>query len=493
MSRSKSPRIVAFLVAAGSLALLVMQSLGCYSAAPKIECKSMVGSLPGPTTAPATQPTNNGAFADTFSSDLGTFMEVESTDDGLGPVYNANSCAACHQNAAFGETSQISVIRAGHRDHHKFVEPPGGSLMFQRAIHPDIQVHVRDQDEIRTLRMTTNVLGNGYIECVADEDIFKIQAAQPESMQGAIVLDPAPVAPKNGGGFDYVERIGRFGWKCQDASLLAFSAGAYLNEMGITSPLQPTENSSLGRDTSAYNPVLQQKPIQDKNPPFGDDVAAFTRFMRGSNPPPRGQNLDTGTVARGSAVFNRIQCAVCHVPEWKTVPAGTVLADLTVPAALGSQTFHPFSDFMLHDVGTGDGIVQTQHAQRPPFGCDENAVRPSVLGKQVDPHAHPHVHRVIEDMYKYVDEEKNPRKANYETGVAGQRYFDSRLVETATMIRTAPLWGLRSRPQLMHDGLSLTLDDAIRRHAKQAQAAKQAYVNLSEDDRCALLTFLMSL
>ena len=253
----------------------------------------------------------------------------------------------------------------------------------------------------------------------------------------------------------------------------------------------------MGRDVSAYNPhpgLQDELTAADKvtPAPFGRDVTAFTRFSRGTNPPPRTQVLDPAKVAQGSAVFNSLQCAVCHVPQWKTVPAGTVLGDLTVPPELGDKTLNPYSDFMLHDVGTGDGIVQTQQAQRPLHSCTADTVKKSKLADK----GNPHIHRVVEDMYKYVDDDKNPaykKHGKNDNGNNGQRYMDTGLVETADMMRTAPLWGVRARPQLMHDGRSLTLDEAIVRHAHQAEAAKQAYVHLSDDDRCALLTFLMSL
>lgn len=506
----------------GSLIAIGVQSLGCYPTSgakgggqpvaykgqPASECEAMLGKLPGPSTNPTSQPTNNGAFASTFADDLEAFMGVETTDDGLGPVYNADSCTACHQSNALGETSQVSVIRAGHRIKDKFYEPPGGSLMFQRAIHPDIQVRVQPLDNLRSLRMTTNVLGDGFIECIPDQAILDVQAAQPASMMGTVVINPVPVGLKTVNGketddFEFIERIGRFGWKCQDASLLAFSAGAYLNEMGITSPLQPAENSSLGRDTAGYNPRLPGNPIQDEEDVFGEDVVRFARFMRGSNPPPRAGNLDGALVARGREVFKTVQCAICHVPDWETGGTDTDLGDIKVPAELANRPFQPYSDFLLHDVGTGDGIVQTQHAQRPIYSCREDSVKPSLLGKAIDAKKHPRVHRVIEDMYKYVAQEKDPRPKMmvraktahnvYENGATGQRYMDTPLIETAAMMRTAPLWGLRARPQMMHDGLSLTVDEAIRRHANQADASTKDYAKLSDEDRCALLTFLMSL
>ena len=437
-----------------------------------------------------------------FDSDKGKFEEVENIEtNGLGPVYNGTSCVGCHQNPVTGSASQISVLRAGHFDHkkHKFVEPPGGSLIFQRAIDAAIQAHVPPGNEIRTLRMATNVLGNGYVECIADEDILKVQQGQPLRVRGAIVLLPALVGlerveevPKPGGQpgekkkkfvFKSTERIGRFGWKCQDASLLNFSAGAYFNEMGVTSPVHDTENSSNGRDVSQYDKVEdpEDKPEADPaNPgkyknPFGGDVMAFTRFMRSTKAPPEDSSVaPAGTLAHGRKLFKSIGCAVCHVSEWTTVAAGAKIADFTVPDAMGGRTLHPYSDFMLHDVASGDGIVQTQHAQKP-VNYERWSMKLSPIKDG------PHVYRSAKDLYHYEDiEEKH-------------RYMGTRFVNTASMIRTAPLWGLRTRPQLMHDGLSLTVTEAIERHGNQGKYARAGYRGLNKGEKSDLLAFLSSL
>src|SRR5262249_28902950 len=120
--------------------------------------------------------------------------------------------------------------------------------------------------------------------------------------------------------------------------------------------------------------------------PFGDDVKAFARFMRSTRPPARDFSLaGTDLVAAGAKLFKdettptakKLGCAICHHPDFTTPKAGTKIttlgsaakpgSDLTVvPHALGNKIIHPFSDFLLHDIGTGDGIAQTQHAQRPP-------------------------------------------------------------------------------------------------------------------------------
>src|SRR5438046_562849 len=100
-----------------------------------------------------------------FNRDRKAFEETEAIDDGLGPVYNATSCVSCHQNPVTGSSSQVSEIRAGHvkkdRDGNpiEFVEPPGGSLIHQRATNAAAQEHVRPQDETRTLRMSNTLMG----------------------------------------------------------------------------------------------------------------------------------------------------------------------------------------------------------------------------------------------------------------------------------------------------------------------------------------------
>ena len=94
-----------------------------------------------------------------------------------------------------------------------------------------------DTDETRALRISPSVLGDGYIECISDSTITAIRDAQPPDVQGTAI--EVPVIEGDG-----TARIGRFGWKAQHASLVSFAADAYNDEMGITSPLFPDENTS---------------------------------------------------------------------------------------------------------------------------------------------------------------------------------------------------------------------------------------------------------
>jgi CxxC motif-containing protein (DUF1111 family) len=450
--------------------------------------------------------TNGFEVQAAFDKDRGKFEEIEAISDGLGPVYNATSCVSCHQNPVSGSSSQVAELRAGRHEPDPddpkkviFIESPGGSLIHQRAIDAAIQEHVLPEDTVRTLRMSTNILGNGFVEVIPDDDILKVRAAQPKGMKGLPIAVPVVTTGTQAFGnfqFVFVERIGRFGWKCQEASLVNFSAGAYLNEMGITNPLNPKENLSNGRDVSQFDQVPDPEDKTDpndpdnKNHPFGDDVKSFTRFLRSTKAPPRDFSLAaTAEAQEGEKLFRNneaLGCAICHHPDYTTPKAGTPIKALyadqpgsdlmTVPDALGNKIIHPFSDFMLHDVGTGDGIAQTQHSQRPARGIerlkrapDETLKREGITRVQARPHA-------------------GDRRALRDEPGLDQR--------TVNMIRTAPLWGLRVRPQLLHDGSALTIDEAIRKHKGQAEETTKKYLKLVADhpeQARQLIAFLNSL
>jgi CxxC motif-containing protein (DUF1111 family) len=152
-------------------------------------------------------------------------------------------------------------------------------------------------------------------------------------------------------------RVGRFGWKDQQASLESFSADAYLNEMGITSALLPDENTSNGHFVgwgTRFDPVSEP---EDSN----GDVQKFAAFMRATKAPPRDERIAaTAEAQQGEQVFETVGCNICHRPSIETAPAGTVIngGTFTVPNALGDKIIHPYSDFLLHNINSGDGIVQ---------------------------------------------------------------------------------------------------------------------------------------
>jgi CxxC motif-containing protein (DUF1111 family) len=137
----------------------------------------------------------------------------------------------------------------------------------------------------------------------------------------------------------------------------------------------------------------------------------------------------TANARAGATLFNDIGCNICHMTSITTSSPGTVIngGALTVAAALGNKIIHPYRDFLLHDIGTGDGIVQN----------------------------------------------------------GGQA--------TRNKLRTQPLWGVRTHDRHMHDGATVTLAEAIRRHAGEATGVTSNYNSLSTTEQNQIITFLKSL
>jgi CxxC motif-containing protein (DUF1111 family) len=401
----------------------------------------------------------NGLVDDaTHAADQTKFDEIENIADGLGPLYNAQSCRECHQNPTSGGSSQISELRVGHNDPKgKFHDPEisinrgaelikGRNLVNDRAICPnatfpgtEIQEHVPDSENIRTFRVSLNLLGDGFVEAVPDQTFVELAKEQCKKNHnkicGQVLYVPIVEAPGTTG-------VGRFGWKDQHASLLSFSGDAYLNEMGITNRLQPDEVTNLCNTVS--------EPNNTPGPDGLADVDHFARFIRATEAPARDDQLATTAEARqGAQLFDKVGCDQCHVQTLTTAPAGTKIngGTFTIPDALGGKQFHPYGDFLLHNVGTGDGIVQsmTEH-----------------YGKK---------------MYQITW--RNLSIPAYES--------------TANKIRTAPLWGLRMHSRLMHDGASVTLLDAILRHRGEAEHVADKFERLKPSEKEALLEFLRSL
>jgi len=389
----------------------------------------------------------------TFNVDRGKFEETESIGDGLGPIFNAQSCRECHQNPVTGSTSQVKELRAGHHDGSGNFVPatafladntitiPNRSLINQRAICPAVdsitvngqpqafnfpqtqgQERITTAETIRAFRISLNTLGDGFVESIADQTLLNIAATQCSNTGGLICGEAVrvPVLEANG-----ALAVGRFGWKDQHASLLSFSSDAYLNEMGISNRLPPN-NVDVTR-------VCDVVADPNDNTPDSEgltDMDHFARFMRATKVPPRDFALaNSSDGVAGASLFHSVGCAFCHVSSITTAPAGTAVAAGTfiVPSQLGNKVIHPFSDFLLHDIGTGDGIVQT----------------------------------------------------------GGQ--------ETARKMRTPPLWGVRTRTELLHDGRSSTFFDTIQRHGGEAAPVTNNFNRLSTTQQNQLLTFLRSL
>jgi len=341
--------------------------------------------------------------------------------DGLGPVFNQDSCTSCH-SVPEGGSGSIMVTRFGFNDEKGAGFDPlanlGGSLLQSESISAMCAETVPLSANVTTNRLTPSTLGFGLIEAIADFDIEANALTPPPGVSGAAHMVNPLEAPTT-------TRVGRFGWKSQVATILTFSADASLNEMGLTNRLVPTENAPNGDNglLALCDTVVDPEDRTDAQGfDFIDRVTDFQRFLA---PPPQTPRFGMS----GEVVFNSIGCASCHTPSF------TTSLGAQYEAIVRNKPVHPYSDFLLHDMGLAADFI--------------------------------------------------------EQGAAG-----------ASELRTTPLWGLRVRDPLWHDGRFAggTFDSratgAIGGHDSlnsEGQASAQAFAALSQTDKDALIAFLDSL
>jgi len=280
-----------------------------------------------------------------FADGLGDFTEVETVTDGLGPVFNERSCAACHSVPAIGGGSNRMVTRFATRVNGLFdaLASLGGSLVQDHAIGPQQGVAHLFRPEvvpaaatIIVRRRTTPLFGLGLVDATPDSDF--IAAAAQQAARGDGVAGRVNMVDNIRAG---MKTVGKFGWKAQVPSLFQFSGDAYLNEMGITTADFPNESCPQGNCAElTFNPAPG---INDD----GSGVIALTNYMSMLAAPPRGTL--TGDVTAGEATFERIGCTACHTATQRT--------GSNPVAALDHKIYHPYSDFLLHDMGAlGDNL-----------------------------------------------------------------------------------------------------------------------------------------
>jgi CxxC motif-containing protein (DUF1111 family) len=280
------------------------------------------------------------------------FTEIETPESGLGVHFNNVSCAACHlpeiEGGLEGGGSALAELRAGHLEGERFLAAPGGSLIHLMATEGPAEALFLDEGEnVRDQFVTISLFGNGFIEQVPGDDFHEIAERQAKKTDGRIKGTVRIVEILETG----KTGVGRFGWGAQHASLLSFAAEAYLDEQGITSPLFPRDNTFFGEDTEDG----KSDPEDD-----GEDVKAFANFMRALSAPPRSfpkSKDELKDVEEGEKIFERIGCAICHIPEMRTSK------DRAIPAPLRNKKIHPYGDFLLHDIGTGSEVVREGQGQ----------------------------------------------------------------------------------------------------------------------------------
>jgi CxxC motif-containing protein (DUF1111 family) len=263
-----------------------------------------------------------------FNDGKTAFNTIETVADGLGPAFNEKSCGSCHNLGGAGGSGAQFEVRAGRLVNGVFdsLESKGGQLFQLFGIGEAVPgcnftgEVVPAEANVVAKRRTTALFGLGLVDATPDATfvnmVFNISAGK--------------------------NTVGKFGWKAQVPTLFQFSGDAYLNEMGITNPQFPNEN--LPQGSAAILAACDTVPELEDD---GDDVVAFTDFMSALAPAPR-PALSPQAQA-GAAIFERVGCTGCHVATLKSGPSPI--------AALSNQSFHPYSDFLLHDMGSlGDDI-----------------------------------------------------------------------------------------------------------------------------------------
>jgi CxxC motif-containing protein (DUF1111 family) len=360
-----------------------------------------------------------------FNAGLAEFRAAETVGDGLGPRFNLDSCAGCHNQPATGGSSPGTNPQASMVNRYNVLpsfitsDGPVREVRYKRNPDgsPDGGVHAlfvisgrTDTDDHCTItqpnfdrqyangnvifRIPTPVFGAGLIEQIPDAAIVANRAANAGTKAALGIagrpnrfrLSGEPNNNPNDG------TIARFGWKAQNKSLLLFSGEAYNVEMGITNELFPTERDET--PGCQYTPT----PNDITNTDATDGMAAtsavekFATFMRFLAPPQPSPDTPGGatSIGRGRLIFAGVGCAYCHTPTLQT--------GYSTVAALNKQPVNLYSDLMVHNMGPGlaDDIAQ---------------------------------------------------------GAAGGDEF-----------RTAPLWGLGQRIFFLHDGRTTDLMAAIRAH-----------------------------
>ncbi len=399
-----------------------------------------------------------------------TFIEVENLPQ-LGPLFNSRSCATCHFQPALGGSGSFineirirnntrpgplqifasdNILRLGPQTQGGQPFFPNGveasplgcqitsagcnlspcqlELMAQTGWSPGLPIcdptsaDFASGHNCSAERQATPLFGFGLVEAISDHTFVEIAAHQPAALRGVVKHVTELGA----------DRVARFGWKDDVATLRGFSGDAYLNEVGISNPDFPNDRSTCALNKTVSGVLLDADDDPEDQPDADGraDVDRFVDFMRGLDAPP---TLPQSTDARaGQGLFAAIGCVGCHVASIRTAfnPAafvppttGGVPLSPTLNFVLRNRIIHPYSDFLLHDMGSlGDGIT---------------------------------------------------------SGTAGPM-----------MMRTAPLWGVRAKSRLLHDGRAEDIAEAIQFHAGQAAASRDAFLGLTPAQQQQVLDFL---
>ena len=416
----------------------------------------------------------SGNYASRFNRGDKLYDDVRTTDNsyggGLGPVYAGYSCGSCHRNAgrtrptlwsgggsgSYGFSSMLVYIS---RKNGAFFQDYGRVLHDQAiyGVKPEGKLSVTyayetfrfpDGEEYELCKPTYTI-SEWYADSIRPEDLFcTVRIPLRHVGMGQIMaLDRTEIEalaaksnyPEYGisGRCNYINErgilsLGVSGNKAQHADLtveLGFSS-----DMGVTNSRYPEE---ICEGQAQVNQGSMMGLTYDQLDVSTEDMENVELYMQGLGVPAR-RNVNDPTVIRGEQNFYRAKCHLCHTVTLHTRPRGSVLLNNTQLPWLGRQTIHPYSDFLLHDMGS------------------------EIMGVGLND--------------------------NYVSGLARGNEW-----------RTTPLWGIGLQEKVnghtyfLHDGRARNLVEAIMWHGGEGEASKNIFKNMEKEERDALIAFLNSL
>ena len=275
-----------------------------------------------------------------FKEGFFAFRAPISLQQGLGPVYNMASCYPCHGHPALGGQTPKTVTRFGRVTDGVFdpLDSAGGSLLHAKAIRSSCAQVLPPEANVVVKRNVSSALGAGLIEAIPDQQI--IDRATAEQAENAAWAGRAAMVTSVSDGLSHV---GRFGWKAQAALIADVVGQAMVDELGFTNALFPTENAPNGN--LALLAQCDSVPDPEDTIGFLDKVTHLLRYLGRPTQPSRVND----SVMQGEALFDSIGCSFCHYVGYTAVSS---------ISAIDGQSVALYSDLLLHDIGTGDGIVQ---------------------------------------------------------------------------------------------------------------------------------------
>jgi CxxC motif-containing protein (DUF1111 family) len=357
-----------------------------------------------------------------FAQGNDQFFATRTAATGLGPYFTSTGCGTCHSSDNRGHPFTI-LTRFGQSDTtgNKFLAEGGpqlGTFNLPGYLPEQIPPGATSSKFIAPI-----TAGVGFLELVPDSAILAMAAANannPDGVRGHPNYNTIPsyvtllngAIPRADGKY-----ICRFGRKASTYNLVQQVATAYNHDMGITSTFMPY---------NPYNYLDEVPPISPSTPEVDNNDFNSVVFYVTCLQTPVQRNATDSTVIYGNQVFNNIGCQSCHK---QTLTTGYSPID-----ALSYQTFNPFTDLLVHDMGPGlddhytEGIAETSEWRTTPL---------------------------------------------WGLGLASN-------------VQGGDLY-------LLHDGRAHSIEQAIQMHGGEAAVSAGRFNNLSQNDRNALITFLKSL